>query len=89
MNVSLTKELESWVEAQVGTGLYRSSSEVVREALRHLMLREQQCQARLRDLHREVRVGLDDLNAGRTEDLTEDLVDAVKSRGRRRLRGEE
>lgn len=89
MNVSLTKELEQWVETQVGTGLYRSSSEVVREALRHLMLREEQRQARLRNLQGEVQVGLDDLDAGRKEDLTEDLVAAVKGRGRRRIRGEE
>lgn len=89
MNVSLTKELESSVETQVGSGLYRSSSEVVREALRYLMLREQQRQARLRDLAREVQVGLDDIDGGRKDELTDDLITAVKSRGRRRLASEE
>ena len=34
MHVSLTPELESLVKAQVEGGLYSSSSEVVREALR-------------------------------------------------------
>jgi antitoxin ParD1/3/4 len=34
MNVSLTKELEDYVTAQVKTGHYSSASEVVREAPR-------------------------------------------------------
>lgn len=34
MHVSLTPELESLVKAHVESGLYNSSSEVVREALR-------------------------------------------------------
>ena len=34
MHVSLTPELESLVKVQVESGLYNSSSEVVREALR-------------------------------------------------------
>ncbi len=34
MHVSLTPELETLVKHQVETGLYNSSSEVVREALR-------------------------------------------------------
>ena len=37
MNVSLTKELSKWVNDKVSTGLYNSSSEVVREGLRLLM----------------------------------------------------
>ena len=34
MNVSLTPELETWIQSRVETGMYGSSSEVVREALR-------------------------------------------------------
>ena len=36
MNVSLTKELEAWIQDRIESGLYRSGSEVVREALRLL-----------------------------------------------------
>ncbi len=36
MNVSLTPELEKFVNAKVETGRYNSASEVVREALRLL-----------------------------------------------------
>ncbi len=36
MNISMTPELETFVRAEVGTGLYQSASEVIREALRRL-----------------------------------------------------
>jgi len=45
MNVSLTPELEKFVQDKVGSGRYTSASEVVREALRLLEKRE----ARLRE----------------------------------------
>lgn len=35
-NVSLTPELEAFVAQKVSTGRYRTASEVVRAALRHL-----------------------------------------------------
>ena len=34
MNISLTRELEDFVKAQVASGHYSSASEVIREALR-------------------------------------------------------
>ena len=37
MNVSLTPELEAFVQVMIGTGRYQSASEVMREALRLLM----------------------------------------------------
>lgn len=36
MNVSLTPELEKFVEKEVGSGLYQTASEVVRAGLRRL-----------------------------------------------------
>ncbi len=36
MNVSLTPELEKFIDKQVRTGLYQTSSEVVRDGLRVL-----------------------------------------------------
>jgi antitoxin ParD1/3/4 len=45
MNVSLTPELEKFVEKEVRTGLYQTASEVVRAGLRRL--KEEQ-EARLR-----------------------------------------
>ena len=40
MNVSLTPELEELVNEKVRSGLYHTASEVVREALRLLKLRD-------------------------------------------------
>ncbi|PXA03882.1 type II toxin-antitoxin system ParD family antitoxin [Coraliomargarita sinensis] len=42
MNVSLTPKLEKLVEQLVAQGRYRSASEVVREGLRLLEIRESQ-----------------------------------------------
>ncbi len=36
MNISITKELERFVEQEVKSGLYQSASEVIRAALRRL-----------------------------------------------------
>jgi antitoxin ParD1/3/4 len=40
MNVSLTPDLERFIREKVGSGLYNSASEVVREALRLLVARD-------------------------------------------------
>jgi antitoxin ParD1/3/4 len=40
MNVSLTPELEELVNEKVRTGLYQTASEVIRDALRLLKLRD-------------------------------------------------
>ena len=42
MNVSLTDKLEEFIIQLVGQGRYRSASEVVREGLRLLEIRESQ-----------------------------------------------
>jgi antitoxin ParD1/3/4 len=45
MNVSLTDKLEEFVNQLVEQGRYRSASEVVREGLRLLEIREAQLQS--------------------------------------------
>jgi putative addiction module CopG family antidote len=51
MKVSLTPELERFVNEKVETGLYQTASEVVREGLRLLKQREEE---RLQSLRRDV-----------------------------------
>jgi antitoxin ParD1/3/4 len=64
MNVSLTPELEKFVEKEVGSGLYQTASEVVRAGLR--LLKE----------NREARL----LRSPTTlEELEDRLVQAVES----------
>jgi antitoxin ParD1/3/4 len=52
MNVSLTQELEKFVDAKVSSGRYTSASEVVREALRLLEEHDATRSARLAALDR-------------------------------------
>jgi len=59
MNVNLTPQLEELVRSKVSSGLYTSASEVVREALRLMDEQDRIRQAKLDDLRREVRKGLD------------------------------
>lgn len=59
MNVSLTLDLEKYVQEKVGTGRYRSSSEVVREALRLLEEKDQERAQQLALLKEEIQQGID------------------------------
>jgi antitoxin ParD1/3/4 len=52
-NVSLTPELESFIDSKVASGPYRSASEVVRAALRLLDERERQAEQPFRRGHAE------------------------------------
>ena len=57
MNVSLTEQLEKFVQRKVASGLYTSASEVVREGLRLLEEQERLKEARLQDLRGKVEEG--------------------------------
>lgn len=85
MNVSLTVELERWVQQKVESGSYTSASEVVREALRALRDREDLRGALLADLRHELAVGVDELDAGHGLPFDDDAVASVKASARRRL----
>ena len=66
MNISLTAELDTFVQQKVQTGMYHSASEVIREGLRLLSERDQLRQARLDQLRRDVDVGIDQVNIAET-----------------------
>ena len=51
MNVTLTPEIENWVQKKVESGLYQSASEVMREALRLLWSYEEERKAVFAQLH--------------------------------------
>jgi len=57
MNVSLTRQLEKFVQKRVSSGLYTSASEVVREGLRLLEERETFKEARRRALRKDIEDG--------------------------------
>ncbi|MDQ8201253.1 type II toxin-antitoxin system ParD family antitoxin [Pelagicoccus enzymogenes] len=87
MNVSLTPELEKWVQDKVQSGLYSSSSEVVREALRILHQFEAERARKLSTLQSEIQVGLEQLKAGKSKPMDSTLMKRIKARGRERLNG--
>jgi antitoxin ParD1/3/4 len=59
MNVNLTPRLEELVHAKVSAGLFSSASEVVREALRLMDDQDRLRQAKLDELRRDIRMGLE------------------------------
>ena len=82
MNVSLTRELEEYISRKIHSGLYKSASEVIREALRLLRERDRADRGVLADLHREIQTGLDQLDRG--EGIPgEQVLAEVRGRGRR------
>lgn len=64
MNVSLTPELDKFVNAKVESGRYTSASEVVREALRLLEEHERVRAAQLAAFNREMGSRLASLDRG-------------------------
>ena len=85
MNVSLTPELERLINDKVDTGSYQTASEVIREALRLLKLRDEG----LVQLRRDVQAGFDQIERGEFAEYTvrsaSKLTSRVKGRGRKRL----
>jgi antitoxin ParD1/3/4 len=82
MNVSLTPELERLVQEKVESGLYNSASEVIREALRLLLEQDELRRLRREELQRQIMVGIEQLNEGRTVVLDEETREGIKKRGR-------
>ena len=64
MNVSLTSELEEFVNAKVQSGRYTSASEVVREALRLLEEHDQARSLQLPSFSQELGRRLESLDRG-------------------------
>ena len=89
MNISLTPELERLVADKVNSGMYKTSSEVIREGLRLLKERDERHQS----LRRDIRAGFEAVDRGEFADYDEsnvqELARRVRIRGRKRLADEE
>lgn len=86
MNVSLTAELERFVNEKVASGTYHSASEVIREGLRLLKERDELRRFRTDELRRDVMLGVEQVRAGRGKNYAggAEVADAIKRRGRQR-----
>jgi antitoxin ParD1/3/4 len=78
MNVSLTPELEKYINEKVSSGLYHSASEVIREGLRLLKDQDALREIRLNELRQQIQTGI---NSGEPQPLN--LEDVIE-RGRQR-----
>lgn len=64
-NVVLTAYQADLVERLVRSGRYQNASEVLREGLRLIEARDAEREARLTSLRNAVKIGIDDMEAGR------------------------
>ena len=85
MNVSLTPELEQYVNTRVQSGLYHSASEVIREGLRLLKEKDDVHQRKLESLRGDITIGIDQADRGKISTFNKEIVKEVKARGRKRL----
>lgn len=65
LSITLPAEMVRIIREKVGAGAYSSNSEVIREALRGWMEREQ----RLKTLDAAIARGINDADAGRTQEI--------------------
>ena len=68
ITVTLPPELEAFVEERVASGRFATAGEVVREGLRLLEEREQEREAVLSELRREIEIGVEQAKAGKLSD---------------------
>lgn len=78
MNVSLTPELERYINEKVASGLYHSASEVIREGLRLLKDQDALREIRLSELQQQIQAGI---NSGEPQPLN---LDDTIERGKKR-----
>ncbi|MCL2640197.1 MAG: type II toxin-antitoxin system ParD family antitoxin [Phycisphaerales bacterium] len=77
MNISLTPELEEFVQSKVDAKMYHTASDVVRDAVRLMARQDQDRQAQFEALKRDIQIGIDQLERGEyieSKDLTVERI---------------
>jgi len=86
LNVSLTPELEQFVQERLASGRYQTASEVVREGLRLLELQERDRDAAYKALKAKLKRGAEQAERGEVvdgEEFLEQLIQRLESRSRK------
>ncbi|MEH2296672.1 type II toxin-antitoxin system ParD family antitoxin [Nostoc sp.] len=79
MNISLTTELEQFIQSQVANGKYTSSEEVIIAGIRLLEERERIYKGRFEELQREIMIGVEQLERGERLDGKE-VIEQLRQR---------
>jgi antitoxin ParD1/3/4 len=87
LNVSITPELERFVEDRVASGRYQTASEVVREGLRLLEERETARQEALEELRKHIAIGVEQADRGEFIDGDEVFEELKRLSEQRRREG--
>jgi len=82
MNVSLTNELEDFIDGLVASGMYYSASEVVRDSLRLLKAKEDLRSRRFEELRADIMIGYEQAKRGESKPLD---IEDITERGQKRL----
>lgn len=82
LTITLTAEQAHAVRGVVDAGVYASSSEVIREALRDWQHKRQMQERQRAELRTDVQEGMDDIAAGRVRDFD---AERIIKRGRKKL----
>jgi antitoxin ParD1/3/4 len=85
VNISLTPELEEYVEQKLKAGDYRDPSQVMNEALHLMKERDEERQRKLEDLRREIAIGLEQAERGESAplDIEATIAEARRQRASR------
>jgi antitoxin ParD1/3/4 len=84
MDVTLTPELERFVEEKVKAGNYQTPSDVVRDGLQMLKDKEENRSA-FEAVKNEIAIGIGEADRGELEDVDEGLAERVRTSGRKKL----
>jgi antitoxin ParD1/3/4 len=87
MNVSLTPELQQFVQSRLASGRYQTASEVVREGLRLLEEREEARATALNEIRAKIRRGIEQADQGELLDGDTVFEEIGQMSARRRANG--
>lgn len=68
LTITVTPELEAFIRERVASGHFDTASDVVREGLKLLEVREHEREAVLAEIRREIAIGLEEAKAGNLSD---------------------
>jgi antitoxin ParD1/3/4 len=85
MNISLTPQLEQFVQERLKSGRYASASEVMRAALRLLESYDRALESGLHSLKADVEAGLRQLDEGKARPFDDAALERIKKAGREAL----